>query len=107
MSEQTPCWAKSTLAHTQDFKVSCQKSDAVESSSDGDAVALHAFARLFRPMTTIQARVQSFGDTVANHRPYLYRLALLQLHDKAAVEDVVHETLLAALATRDDRPMTG
>jgi RNA polymerase sigma-70 factor, ECF subfamily len=37
-----------------------------------------------------------FGDAVATFRPFLLRLALLQLHDKAAAEDVVQDTLLAA-----------
>ncbi len=40
----------------------------------------------------------SFGDAVAAFRPFLLRLALLQLQDKALAEDVVQETLLAALA---------
>ncbi|MBL8565792.1 MAG: sigma-70 family RNA polymerase sigma factor [Hyphomicrobiaceae bacterium] len=41
---------------------------------------------------------QNFGGAVAAFRPFLLRLALLQLQDKAAAEDVVQETLLAALA---------
>lgn len=41
---------------------------------------------------------KSFGSAVAAFRPFLLRLAMLQLQDKAAAEDVVQETLLAALA---------
>ena len=33
-------------------------------------------------------------------RPYLLRYALLQLHDRDAAEDVVQETMLAALEGR-------
>lgn len=41
---------------------------------------------------------QGFGNAVAALRPFLLRLAVLQLQDKATAEDVVQETLLAALA---------
>ncbi|MGZ8203895.1 MAG: sigma factor, partial [Burkholderiales bacterium] len=34
---------------------------------------------------------------IERHRPYLVRYALLQLRDASAAEDVVQETLLAAL----------
>ncbi|MGB2932005.1 MAG: sigma-70 family RNA polymerase sigma factor [Methyloceanibacter sp.] len=34
---------------------------------------------------------------IARYRPMLYRLALLQLHDRAAADDVAQETILAAL----------
>lgn len=39
-----------------------------------------------------------FAGAVAEHRPFLLRLALLQLGDMASAEDAVQETLLAALA---------
>ena len=38
-----------------------------------------------------------FGDAVAGFRPFLFRLAILQLQDRAAAEDAVQETVLAAL----------
>ena len=41
------------------------------------------------------------GDhELQQYRPYLLRYAMLQLRDRAAAEDVVQETLLAALAGR-------
>ena len=36
-------------------------------------------------------------EEIARYRPLLYRLALLQLRDKAAADDATQETLLAAL----------
>jgi RNA polymerase sigma-70 factor (ECF subfamily) len=45
------------------------------------------------------ARVDQQG--VAQHRDYLYRYALLQLRDASRTEDVVQETLLAALESGD------
>jgi RNA polymerase sigma-70 factor (ECF subfamily) len=41
--------------------------------------------------------VSDFRDQVQNHRPYLVRYAVLQLRDADAAEDVVQETLLAAI----------
>ncbi len=38
---------------------------------------------------------------VAQHRDYLYRYALLQLRDASRAEDVVQETLLAAMESQD------
>ncbi len=38
---------------------------------------------------------------VAQHRDYLYRYALVQLRDASRAEDVVQETLLAAVETGD------
>ncbi len=38
---------------------------------------------------------------VAEHRDYLYRYALLHLRDASRAEDVVQETLLAAVETED------
>ena len=40
----------------------------------------------------------SFRSRVEEERPYLLRYASLQLRDRHAAEDVVQETLLAALA---------
>lgn len=37
------------------------------------------------------------GQAIATHRPVLFRYALLQLHDTGLADDVVQETLLAAL----------
>ena len=42
--------------------------------------------------------MKDFRDEVEGHRPYLLRYASLQLRDRAAAEDAVQETLLAALA---------
>lgn len=42
-----------------------------------------------------------FASAVAAHRPFLLRLAMLQLGDLASAEDAVQETLLAALAGED------
>jgi RNA polymerase sigma-70 factor (ECF subfamily) len=44
---------------------------------------------------------QTDQNAVAQHRDYLYRYALLQLRDKSRAEDVVQETLLAAMESRD------
>jgi RNA polymerase sigma-70 factor, ECF subfamily len=38
-----------------------------------------------------------FADAISGHRPYLIRFATRRLRDAALVEDVVQETLLAAL----------
>ena len=38
---------------------------------------------------------------MAQHRDYLYRYALMQLRDASRAEDVVQETLLAALESLD------
>jgi RNA polymerase sigma-70 factor (ECF subfamily) len=40
-----------------------------------------------------------FADQLDQHRGYLMRVALLQLRDKALADDVVQETLLAALSS--------
>ena len=40
------------------------------------------------------------GQDLQRHRPYLLRYALLQLRDRELAEDVVQETLLAALEGR-------
>lgn len=40
------------------------------------------------------------NDELEQHRVYLFRYALLQLRDRSAAEDVVQETLLAALENR-------
>lgn len=42
-----------------------------------------------------------FESEIARHRTYLLRVARLQLRDTAAAEDVVQDTLVAALAARD------
>jgi RNA polymerase sigma-70 factor (TIGR02943 family) len=42
-----------------------------------------------------------FGAAVSAHRPYLIRFASRRLRDAALVEDVVQETLLAALQQSD------
>ena len=42
--------------------------------------------------------MKDFRNEVEGHRPYLLRYASLQLRDRAAAEDAVQETLLAALA---------
>lgn len=39
----------------------------------------------------------SFADSVCSHRPYLLRFASRRLRDAALAEDVVQDTLLAAL----------
>ena len=41
---------------------------------------------------------EDFATAVASHRPFLLKLAVNQLGDKAVAEDAVQETLLAALA---------
>src|SRR4051812_39155849 len=40
---------------------------------------------------------RSSMDALMGHRPYLYRYALSKLRDAGAAEDVVQETLLAAV----------
>jgi RNA polymerase sigma-70 factor, ECF subfamily len=56
-------------------------------------------------MTTLQSTGMGTPPTddkaVAQHRDYLYRYALLQLRDSSRAEDVVQETLLAAMESRD------
>jgi RNA polymerase sigma-70 factor, ECF subfamily len=42
-----------------------------------------------------------FGDELEKHRSYLLRIAQLQLRNRDSAEDVVQDTLLAALAGRD------
>src|SRR5262245_52686105 len=42
--------------------------------------------------------VKDFREQVESERPYLLRYASLQLRDRAAAEDAVQETLVAALA---------
>jgi len=49
-------------------------------------------------MSTIST---SGGPDVAQHRDYLYRYALLHLRDASRAEDVVQETLLAAVESPD------
>ncbi|MDH5538516.1 MAG: sigma-70 family RNA polymerase sigma factor [Rhizobacter sp.] len=43
------------------------------------------------------AATLSFGEAVSSHRPYLLRFARRRLQDPALIEDMVQETLLAAL----------
>ena len=43
---------------------------------------------------------QQFETEVAAHRRFLFKLAMVQLQDAAAAEDVVQETILAALIGR-------
>src|ERR1700693_4007431 len=56
-------------------------------------------------MTTPDAASSQPGRSdlhgVAEHRDYLYRYALLHLRDASRAEDVVQETLLAAVETGD------
>ena len=53
-------------------------------------------AEFFLSMGSVSASNAEFGDAIATFRPFLLRLALLQLQDKAIAEDVVQDTLLAA-----------
>jgi RNA polymerase sigma-70 factor (ECF subfamily) len=50
------------------------------------------------PELVVVMAAADFADQIDAHRSYLMRVAMLQLRDKAAAEDVVQETLLAALA---------
>lgn len=43
---------------------------------------------------------EQFGMDVAVHRQLLFKLAIIQLQDRAAAEDAVQETMLAALVGR-------
>lgn len=54
-----------------------------------------AIARIFKPPLTTPSE-----DDIQHHRPYLLRYALLQLRNPEQAEDVVQETLLAALEGR-------
>lgn len=45
--------------------------------------------------------VEHFEAEIAVHRPLLFKLALVQLQNAAAADDVVQETLLAALVGRE------
>jgi RNA polymerase sigma-70 factor (ECF subfamily) len=49
----------------------------------------------------LNASVQEVSVNYEEHRAYLTRYAALQIRDAAAVEDLVQETLLAAVAGRD------
>jgi RNA polymerase sigma-70 factor, ECF subfamily len=54
------------------------------------------------PTTIPGVRTAGSDDPgVAQHRDYLYRYALLQLRDASRAEDVVQETLLAAMESQD------
>jgi RNA polymerase sigma-70 factor (ECF subfamily) len=55
---------------------------------------LRPAGKKFLPMTDAAL---SLIDEIAHYRPMLYRLALLQLRDKAAAADATQETMLAAL----------
>ena len=44
---------------------------------------------------------QAFAAEIESHRGYLMRIATLQLRDHDAAEDVVQDTIVAALAGRD------
>ena len=46
----------------------------------------------------MQSLVYSAPETVAAHRPFLYRYALSKLRQPETAEDLVQETLLAATA---------
>ena len=54
-----------------------------------------AIARIFKSPVTVPAELD-----IQHHRPYLLRYALLQLRNPDQAEDVVQETLLAALEGR-------
>lgn len=51
------------------------------------------------PVAAVDADL--FANELDSHRRYLLRVARLQLRDPDAAEDVVQETLVAALAARD------
>jgi RNA polymerase sigma-70 factor, ECF subfamily len=50
-----------------------------------------------RPATALPAEPGDFAAAVSSHRPYLVRFARQRLRDSALIDDVVQETLLAAL----------
>ena len=50
----------------------------------------------------VQAQQSQFSHELSSYRPALFRLALLQLQDKAEAEDATQETLLAALEGEAD-----
>ncbi|MBS0234826.1 MAG: sigma-70 family RNA polymerase sigma factor [Proteobacteria bacterium] len=51
-------------------------------------------------MSDLVDEAEEFDAQVAAYRPVLLKLALVQLQDRAAAEDAVQETLLAALSGR-------
>ncbi len=54
-----------------------------------------------RPVFAATTTAAAFGAAVSSQRPYLVRYARRYLHDAALVEDVVQDTLLAALTGAD------